>query len=207
MGYRDDLQAALSRVDQLERDLAAASEDARRSSVELEEIRARLTVAQGERDRLRRENDALRRSQYALPRAAVVRCALGLVVVALAAFDVVASWGAGDGEPPWFRLDAGPVAAVGAFIGAAIIGFRGPHRDVALTAFTGAGLLLTAKPFIAPVLSTYGGDVHRFGVTSETHFYFLVPGVIVLVIAGAALLIPCARSPGPGRRTGSAPDR
>src|SRR5687767_13367441 len=104
MTYRDELAAAMSRIDALERELAGARQDA-----------AELGAARTELARLRTENAALHRTQYALPRAQQVRLVVGLALAALTVFPVVTSWGAEDGLPPFLALDSGPVAAVFGF--------------------------------------------------------------------------------------------
>ena len=131
---------------------------------------------------LERENAELARNQYQLPRAQIRRLLGGAAIVVVAWFDVIASWAHPDGEPPQFGIEAGVLCAIGGLIGAALIGFFGPHRKLALGALGATGLLLVRKPYAAPVISDWMGERHAFSMSSETHFYFLIPGILALAL-------------------------
>ncbi len=58
-----------------------------------------------------------------------------------------------------------------------------------LMAFSTGGALV-AKPFVAPLVSDFMGEVHTFGLTSETHLYFLLPGLALLVLGVGIVVAP-----------------
>jgi hypothetical protein len=183
-GYRDDLAAARSLNEQLERDLAQARVDA-----------AELRAAREKAEVLERENAELRHNRYNLPRRDMRRLLVGAALVVLAWFDVIASWAHPYGKPPAMGLEAGVVCGLGGLIGAALIGFFGQHRKLALGALAATGLLLVRKPFAAPVISDWMGERHAYSMNSETHYYFLVPGILALVLTALLALATRARKP------------
>lgn len=63
---------------------------------------------------------------------------------------------------------------------AVILGATTDRKIPAILASVWAGALLTAKPFVRPV---FWKDGDFFGLTSETHLYYLVPGVMFLATA------------------------
>lgn len=71
--------------------------------------------------------------------------------------------------------------------GALALSLLASARRVAAAAVTGlAGILFAAKPFVRPIYMKDGGF---FGPTSETHLYYLIPGVILLMIAAIISLV------------------
>ena len=77
-------------------------------------------------------------------------------------------------------------AAVLAGAGAIAFGFAEITLAGALLAAL-VGAMLVAKPFVAPVVSDYG-DVHTtFGITSETHLHYLIPGALLLGLSALLL--------------------
>jgi len=53
-----------------------------------------------------------------------------------------------------------------------------------------AGGALVAKPFVSPLVSDFMGEVHTYGLTSETHLYFLLPGLALLVFGAGIAVAP-----------------
>lgn len=72
---------------------------------------------------------------------------------------------------------------------------------------SGAGALLasptaaalTVKPFFVPITYTYAGKTSTFSPTSETHLYFLGPGIVLGFAAVSMLLVP-SRGLDPSKR-------
>lgn len=58
---------------------------------------------------------------------------------------------------------------------------RGPAIAAMLAALS--GIAFVAKPWLAPVTSEFMGEVHRMSPTSETHLYYVIPGVLLCVLA------------------------
>jgi hypothetical protein len=154
---------------------------ARALVAERDALRGERDALERERDALRAENASLRRTQLALSHPQELRLVAGLAVAWLATCSLAASWWIPGGSPPVLGNDAGPLAGLGALVGATVIGLWGPCRPAALATLGGAGVLLAGKPGLAPVISDWGPP-HPFGLTSETHLYYLVPGVLALAL-------------------------
>jgi hypothetical protein len=107
---------------------------------------------------------------------------LGLVTLlwaGLAATQLVRT----DGD----ALGAAVVLAVG--FAALSLGWRrvvGPGRAALLAALAGSAFV--AKPWYAPVFIVMMGEVHYYSPTSETHFYYVLPGVGLCLLAGGFVL-------------------
>ncbi len=79
-------------------------------------------------------------------------------------------WASYEGKPAMF------VAVIFLIIG--LMSFRIPAA-LGLMLVGLAGIL---KPFLRPIASSWGDEVHYLSPTSETAFYYLVPGVIAAVV-------------------------
>jgi hypothetical protein len=178
-----DLASVLSRVEQVERRLAAQ----RAAAAELADLRARS-------EQLDRQNAALAATVYQLSGKDLRRLLIGLAIIGIAGFDLVASYGAPGGFPPFMRLEGAVVAALGGLVGASIIGFFGPHRVIALGALALTGALLVSKPYAAPCVYDWMGERSVFSLNSETHYYFFVPGILALVLTALLALGTRGRS-------------
>jgi hypothetical protein len=84
----------------------------------------------------------------------------------------------------------------------------GKLRPVGALAALGGGAALIAKPILYPLMSEGWGDkkgtFHPLGLTSETHLYFLLPG-IALVVLGLVFLVLCLRKAAPQSPAGAGP--
>lgn len=58
---------------------------------------------------------------------------------------------------------------------------RGPEFAAMVAAFS--GIAFASKPWLAPVTHEFMGEVHRFSPTSETHLYYVIPGIALCVLA------------------------
>lgn len=80
--------------------------------------------------------------------------------------------------------DRAVVIAVVASIAAFVLHGTG-RRIVACVLAMIVGLVLLAKPFVRPVV----WDNHTLSLDSETHYYFLIPGIAMLGVFGLMLLL------------------
>jgi protein kinase-like protein len=92
-----------------------------------------------------------------------------------------------------WRLEFGPLPTAIVVAAAAVAAWLGAGRAAAAFVGGAPGVVLFAKPWIQPVLH----DTGAFGFTSETHLYYVVPGLL-LALLGLALAV--ARPPA-SRRT------
>jgi hypothetical protein len=120
-------------------------------------------------------------SQTDRDRRALALLAVGvLTVVATAAMWPVLSM-TGESRVP---LSATIVVALAwAGLASGWQALRGPGLGAAIGGLAGAALL--SKPWLAPITSTHGGVEHVLSPTSETHLYFVLPGLGLLAVAGA----------------------
>jgi hypothetical protein len=112
-----------------------------------------------------------------LPMAGVLGLAAGYLLV-LAVFLFLRPFH--EGMVPWLLA-----------FGVTLVLLASSGRRPAATGFAAVvGALLVAKPFVRPVVHEYG----PLGPTSETHLYYLGPGIVLLAIGGIVLVaMPKAR--------------
>jgi hypothetical protein len=173
VSYRGDLDAAKSRLDQLERELA---EDV--DPYQLHQARSRVEM-------LSRQHATLTARQTRLSYLSLARLAVGLLILAASSFDLVASYGTADGIPP-HGFAAGWLAALGALFNLVVIGLARPHRWVSIAGLAAVGLVLLGKG-LDDTLTT------RFDQPSLL-FPFVLPGVLAIFFA--VILIPLSRQRG-----------
>lgn len=66
------------------------------------------------------------------------------------------------------------------------LGWRAARGPALAAAFAlTIGIAFVAKPWFAPVSREFMGEVHRFSPTSETHLYYVIPGLGLCVLAVA----------------------
>lgn len=111
-----------------------------------------------------------------------VASALALAALACAA----ASW-------PIVRATRDPQTEIAVLLaisfGVIALGLRLLGRPIAGIALAlVAGLVWFAKPWLAPVEVEFVGAIHRLSPSAETHFYFLIPGLLLLAQALLMLL-------------------
>jgi len=86
------------------------------------------------------------------------------------------------GKVDGLGLFSGIVPAVVALIISRIAG-RGFIRSLVATGVYGmSAILVFGKPYKAPIQWEYNGVVTAYSPTSETHLYFLIPGVILILL-------------------------
>ena len=87
-----------------------------------------------------------------------------------------------------YKFDLGEVILATVLLGAtALCWFWARWRLQAALGAILAGLVVFLKPFIWPLISTWG-EPHPYGLTSETHLYFLLSG-LGLVALGIILIV------------------
>jgi hypothetical protein len=114
------------------------------------------------------------------------RIAASGIIAAAGALPLAISFFTEDGMPPAAGLLAGPLAGIGALAAGYLLVKLYPMAAASLVALAAAALIF--KPVIAPVIWLYMDRPEPFSYTSETHLYFVVPGVMLAVI----LIIPLA---------------
>jgi len=107
---------------------------------------------------------------------------LGLVVMTgLCALGAYAQLARTDSQ----ALEASVVVAIGVAVTAWLWRAVGhPVAAMVITAVTGVAYV--AKPWVAPIVANWSGvasELHPFSPTSETHMYFLLPGVSLCGLA------------------------
>lgn len=118
-------------------------------------------------------------------RGTIPRIAASGVIAAACALPLALSFFTEDGMPPATGLLAGPLAGIAALAAGYLI-----YKIYPMAAGTIMGLVAAAlifKPVIAPVIWLYMDRPEPFSYTSETHLYFVVPGVMLAVILIIAL--------------------
>ena len=97
-----------------------------------------------------------------------------------ASIPLVLSFFTSDGSAPFFGLQAGIIGG----IGCAFMQWFLSRVYPSIAAYPSMliAVLLVIKPKIAPVIFTWGEESHPFSYSSETHLYFVIPGVILIVI-------------------------
>lgn len=111
------------------------------------------------------------------------RVRYGIPIAILALLPILGSYATQYGQVPVTDLEGGPIAAVGATIGAAICWIWAGRRVPAVSLMLIAGLILILKPIVSPIIDEdYTGKMVAYGLNTETHFYFLVPGVILTLL-------------------------
>lgn len=78
-------------------------------------------------------------------------------------------------------LEMAPIAAIVTTMIAIIWRFKLHYKLIPVLMMSISSLLLVLKPIIAPVRYAYGGGV--FSLTSETHLYFLIPGILMMIVS------------------------
>ena len=92
------------------------------------------------------------------------------VLTGAAAWAVVVAVRTTEGEPSIAIL-----VALGAL--AVALSWRSRRPLVALLTSLAGGAALVSKPWVAPFMHSWQGVAEPFSPTSETHFYFLIPGI------------------------------
>jgi serine/threonine-protein kinase len=118
-------------------------------------------------------------------RAALVAC-LVAGVARVAAFLV---------EQERVETGMGPVVAAIAFACGAVALHAAAARIAAVALVALAGALSLAKPLTAPLLH----DTGAFTFTSETHLYYVVPGMLLLLLGLVLALVPVPQAADPRR--------
>lgn len=113
------------------------------------------------------------------------RIAASGIIAAAGALPLALSFFTEDGMPPAAGLLAGPLAGISALAAGYLLVKLYPMAAASLTAFAAAALIF--KPVIAPVIWLYMDRPEPFSYTSETHLYFVVPGVMLAVLLIIAL--------------------
>ncbi len=113
-------------------------------------------------------------------RGTIPRIAASGIIASAGALPLALSFCTVDGMPPAAGLLAGPLAGIGALAAGYLLVKLYPMAAASLTALASAALIF--KPVIAPVVWRYMDRPEPFSYTSETHLYFVVPGVILAVI-------------------------
>lgn len=108
---------------------------------------------------------------------------IGLTVVTgLLAYPLVRQLARTDGE-------ASEAAVVLAIVFAVLVfgwrAARGPALAAGIAALIGIALI--SKPWLAPVTREWMGEVHELSPSSETHLYYVIPGIGLCVLAAALL--------------------
>ncbi|MBN2080240.1 MAG: hypothetical protein JW838_14820 [Spirochaetes bacterium] len=117
----------------------------------------------------------------------VPRLAASGIIAAAGALPLALSFFTEDGMPPAVGLLAGPLAGIGTLAGGYLLMKSYPLAAGSLMALAAAALIF--KPLVAPVIWLYIDQPQPFSYTSETHLYFVLPGImlaIVFIIALAA---------------------
>lgn len=111
------------------------------------------------------------------------RIRYGIPIAVVSVLPVLLSYATEEGLVPVIGLEGGPIAAVGTAIGAAICWIWAGSRIPAISLMLISGLILIFKPIVSPIIRRdYTGEMKAFSLNSETHFYFLVPGVLLTLI-------------------------
>ncbi|MBX7222878.1 MAG: hypothetical protein K1Y36_23220 [Blastocatellia bacterium] len=97
---------------------------------------------------------------------------------------VLASFLTRNGEVPWAELPGGILAGLGSLAGAFLMKRWGRVPVPAFLVLLLTGLVLLVKPIVAPVYFVYEGTRTVFSYSSETHFYFVIPGIGALIFGG-----------------------
>jgi len=81
--------------------------------------------------------------------------------------------------------DAPQAAVVLALLFAALtLGWKAARGPALAAGFAGMiGLAFATKPWLAPVSREFQGEVHPLSPTSETHLYYVIPGLALCVLA------------------------
>ena len=135
------------------------------------------------------------------------RVARGAVLV-LAALSLALAAGAGA-----LLLDTdaglpGGLVIVLALVWAALaLAWRAVHGPTAAAAVAGlAGAAVLAKPWFAPILSVWEDGIARpFSPTSETHLYFVLPGLALIALAVGLVATRDVRAPAPAAQRPQSP--
>lgn len=118
---------------------------------------------------------------------ALARLQGGPVTILRLALTGAALWAVGSA----FQLIEGE-ASVAVVVALGTLGvalsWRGQRPLVALGMCLVAGLALASKPWLMPMTHTWQGVTEPFSPTSETHFYFLIPGIGLCVAAGVLVM-------------------
>lgn len=126
-----------------------------------------------------------------VPRLAGAPAKLTLLAVSLSLAIVAA--------PAWIQTERGEGDAAVLFavvVALLALAWRAlGQRVVALVSAALAGAALLAKPWLAPISSSFMGEVHSLSPTSETHLYYLVPGVALIGVAMILGSAPARRRP------------
>lgn len=69
---------------------------------------------------------------------------------------------------------------------------RGPAVAAGFAAV--AGVAFAAKPWYAPIVREYMGELHRLSPSSETHLYYVIPGIGLVVLAAVMVSLIKVRS-------------
>jgi hypothetical protein len=90
-----------------------------------------------------------------------------------------------------YSLDGVILSSIIIFIASIIVRFKFGYKDLAGGMLFLAGLIMLIKPFAAPIKSVWPASpdnkyetvVYPFSITSETHLYFLLPGLILVCLS------------------------
>jgi hypothetical protein len=102
-----------------------------------------------------------------------------------------------------------PEGAIGGAVAIAVLalawrGIGRPGWGIAVAIAAAAGLI--AKPWYAPVVRAYDGQLHRLSPTSETHLYYVLPGIGLAVLAlGLISALKLRQRATPVEGTGASP--
>lgn len=132
------------------------------------------------------------------------KLALSVVLIALyfvAIFPIAESYTTALNEVVRYSLDGiaiSAIAVVAIAITMRLLGFKRVSCGVLFL----AGAVMIFKPFIAPVKDLWpiSSDtglketvIQAYSINSETHFYFLIPGIILILIGAVLFKFPGRR--------------
>ncbi len=118
-------------------------------------------------------------------RGTIPRIVASGIIASAGALPLALSFLTEDGMPPGAGLLAGPLAGIAGLAAGYLLVKLYPVATAALMALAAAALIF--KPVIAPVIWLYMDRPEPFSYASETHLYFVVPGVMLAVILIIAL--------------------